>query len=168
MENEDRDNRDEEEESLSTKLRRRSQAIAERATTAVLGTIDEDGYPYTSLVEVWFDGEDSFWLLLSDLAVHSGNIGRDVRASLLIREHGEEDESALAKARGSYLGRITEADDRRDEIKSDYLKRHPHAEKFVEFSDFRFYRFRIERVRMVGGFGRIGWVSAQQMGDEKG
>lgn len=154
----------EEPDSMQQFVRRRAQTLAESATSGVLGTLDEDGYPYTSLVEVMFDGDDSFWMLLSNLAVHTRNIGRDVRASLLLRDRPDEDDEALQTTRGSYMGRVVEMEHRREEIEPRYLEVHPHAEDFVQFSDFRFYRFRIERVRLVAGFGRIGWVDVDEMG----
>ncbi len=155
------------EESTEEFVRRRAFTLAESTTEGVLGTIDSEGYPYTSLVELMFDGDDSFWLLLSNLAVHTDNIGRDVRASLLLREQPGDDQETLETTRGSYLGRVVEADDRRDEIKPQYLQVHPGAETFVDFADFRFYRFRIERARVVAGFGRIGWVGVDEMTDQQ-
>ncbi len=147
-----------EEQSLGSFLRLRSLALAEQADRGVLGTLDDEGYPYTSLVELSFDGEGNFWLLLSNLAFHTRNIRRDVRASLLIRDEEEDEGDTLATTRASYLGRIIAAEHRRDEIAEQYLARHPQAADFLKFSDFRFYRFRVERVRVVAGFGRIGWV----------
>lgn len=153
------------ESDLEQFLRRRALQLAEEATSGVLGTLDEDGHPYTSLVELVFDGDGHFWLLLSDLAEHTRNIGRDVRASLLVCDDAEDTEETLQKTRGSYRGRIVEMDHRRDDIAPRYLDVHPHAENFIDFQDFRFYRFQIERVRLVAGFGRIGWIDADEMGD---
>jgi len=36
-----------------------------------------------------------------------------------------------------------------------YLRRHPDAEMYANFSDFSFYRMEISRVHLVAGFGRI-------------
>jgi heme iron utilization protein len=143
--------------SLKTFLRQRSLQLAEEAGEAVLGTLDGEGYPYTSLVEIDYDGAGNFWMLLSNLAAHTKNIRRDVRASLLIRD-GASQQDTLATTRASYLGRVIAAEHQRDEIAKSYVARHPQAADFLKFSDFRFYRFRVERVRMVAGFGRIGWV----------
>lgn len=141
-------------------LQQQAWEMARQAKSAVLGTLDENGYPYTSLVEVIFDGEQDFWLLLSNLASHTKNIGRNVRASLWIGEEVDDEEQRLASTRGSYLGRIIEMDHRRVEIGPRYLKVHPHAEALMDFADFRFYRLRVERARIIAGFGRIGWVDA--------
>lgn len=144
----------------SMDLDERARRVAEEATDGTLATLLEGGHPYTSYVELMFDGEDSFWLLLSDLATHSDNIERDRRASLLVTGERPEDEQRLQTPRVSFVGRM-EADERGGEKMEDaYLQRHPHAEQFVEFEDFRFYRFQVERARVVAGFGRVGWVDA--------
>lgn len=141
-------------------LTRKATSMAEECGEAALATLDEEGYPYTSLVELLFDGDRHFWLLLSDLAVHTANIKRDVRASLLVRE--SSDDEAVATARGSFLGRVVESDG--DAIRSEYLAMHPHAEQYIDFSDFSFYRFRIERIRIVAGFGKISWIDVEEFG----
>ena len=145
-------------EEARQELRNRSRRLAEDSDIGVLATIDAEGYPYTSLVEVVFDGDDGFWMLLSDLAVHTQNLRRDARASLLLREQGAADQQALAHARSSFLGSVAKADHRRDEIREPYLKAHPHAAAYIDFSDFRFYRFDVEKVRFIAGFGQMGWL----------
>lgn len=151
-------------ESTEVLLRRRAQMLADQSPDGVLATLDDDGYPYTSFVELIFDGDRHFWFLLSDLAPHTSYIDRDERASLLLRESAADDEQALEATRGSYRGQIVECDDCSEEIESQYLEAHPHARQYIEFTDFSFYRFAIERVRMVGGFGKVGWVQASEMG----
>lgn len=146
--------------SLEEFLRLRSIQLAEEAGQGVLGTIDAEGYPYTSLVEILFDSEGYFWLLLSNLAAHTRNIKRDGRASLLVRDAQSVDEDPLSSTRASYQGQIVAADHLREEIADDYVARHPGAAEFLKFSDFSFYRFRVQRARVIAGFGRIGWVDA--------
>ncbi len=144
------------------KLSEIAKSLAEEIGDGVLATLDEEGYPYTSLVEVIFDGDRNFWLLLSDLAVHSANIARDARASLLLREPAKAGQHAPATERASFLGRLEQEDRCAQEIVEAYLAHHPQAQKYVEFSDFSFYRLHIERVRLVAGFGRIGWIDVEK------
>ena len=144
-------------------LLERTQTLATSAEQGVLGTLDDDGYPYTSLVELLFDGDRHFWLLLSDLAVHSDNIRRDRRASLLISDDVEDSETqTLQTARATFLGEVLEMDDRRSEVEERYLELHPEAEQFIDFSDFHFYRMSIQRARMVAGFGKVGWIDVDE------
>lgn len=121
----------------------------------VLATLDTQGYPYTSVVELLplEDGDALF--LLSDLAEHTKNLSRDPRASLLVATDSES-ERLLAQARLSVMGTLgLEQDPRHREA---YLKLHPSAATYAGFSDFRFYRLRPERTYFIGGFGRMGWA----------
>lgn len=151
-------------ESKQTALRHRSRQLAEESVIGVLGTIDGDGYPYTSVVEVVFDGDDGFYLLLSDLAVHTRNLRRDERASLLLREEAV-DQEVLNHRRGSFLGRVIKVENREDEVRAKYLTAHPRAVNFVDFSDFNFYRLAVDKVRFIAGFGQMGWVDGQALGE---
>jgi putative heme iron utilization protein len=46
----------------------------------------------------------------------------------------------------------------RDAAKQAYLKAHPTAEYYVDYSDFAFWRLEVEAVRYIGGYGRMSWV----------
>ena len=143
--------------SKDEELRQRALDLAASTTTGVLGTLDGEGYPYTSLVELVFDGKENFWLLLSDLAVHTKNVRRDERASVLLHELPAEKESGLASQRATYLGRLIQ-EEAHEEIRQAYLQQHGHAKNYIEFSDFRFFRLHVQRVRLVAGFGQMGWL----------
>ncbi len=39
-----------------------------------------------------------------------------------------------------------------------YLKRHPSARHWIEYSDFSFFRLEVQHIYFVGGFGVMGWV----------
>ena len=147
------------------KLRDRSRRLAGDRDIGVLATIDAEGYPYTSLVEVVFDGDDGFWLLLSDLAVHTRNLRRETRASLLLRGETGTDEEALANPRSSFIGSVSEVDHLREEIREPYLEAHPHAATYIDFSDFSFYRLGVEKVRFIAGFGQMGWIDGDRFSD---
>jgi putative heme iron utilization protein len=71
---------------------------------------------------------------------------------------GEGD--ALALARVTVLGTVTELhDDEREATLNVYRATHPDA-FYAAFGDFRIYRLDVASVRYVGGFGRMSWVSA--------
>jgi hypothetical protein len=62
------------------------------------------------------------------------------------------------------LGRASPIDDRAEErLKRRFLARHPDAELYVGFADFRFYRVALERAHLVSGFGKIRWLSAAEL-----
>ena len=49
-----------------------------------------------------------------------------------------------------------------------YLKRHPQSEMWVDFGDFAFYRMDIAEPYYVGGFGVMGWVTANDYRRRRG
>jgi heme iron utilization protein len=90
-------------------------------------------------------------LLLSKLAVHTKNLLSDARNSLMLDERKEGD--PLEGARVMLMGRCVKDNDAATPIA--YLRRHPDAEMYANFSDFAFYRMEVGGAHLVAGFGRI-------------
>jgi len=90
-------------------------------------------------------------LLLSKLAVHTKNLLSDARTSLMLDERKEGD--PLEGARVMLMGRCVKDNDAATPIA--YLRRHPDAEMYANFSDFAFYRMEVGGAHLVAGFGRI-------------
>lgn len=124
---------------------------------AALATLDAEGWPYVSLVLAAADERGMPLLLLSDLAEHTRNIGRDDRASLLFDGTAGLAEP-LAGPRLTVLGRIAPAPD--PAALARYVARHPGAEAWTAMRDFRLYRLVPTRAHLVAGFGRIAWIEA--------
>jgi len=120
----------------------------------------ENPWPYASLVLAAVDHDLSPILLLSGLAEHSKAIAADPRVSLLFDGTAGLDQP-LTGPRVTVLGRATPTDDPR--LKARYLARHPDAQLYAGFGDFRFYRVALERAHIVGGFGRIRWLTAAEL-----
>lgn len=117
-------------------------------------------WPYASLVLVAVDHDLSPILLLSDLAEHSKAIAADGRVSLLFDGTAGLDQP-LTGPRATLLGRASATGDER--LKRRFLDRHPDAEMYAGFRDFRFYRVALERAHLVGGFGKIRWFEAAEL-----
>jgi hypothetical protein len=105
-------------------------------------------------------------LLLSDLAVHTRNLRRDPRASLLLVAPGGEHGDPLAGSRLTLLGSVV-ADDA-TAIRQRFLERHPEARGYADFSDFAFYRLVVGRGHLVAGFGRIVDLDRKDLVDGQG
>jgi heme iron utilization protein len=120
----------------------------------------EGAWPYASLVLVAVDHDLSPILLLSDLADHTKAIAADERVSLLFDGTAGLDQP-LTGARVSLLGRAVRTYDQR--LSGRFLARHPDAEMYAGFKDFKFYRVGVERAHLVGGFGKIRWLSAAEL-----
>ena len=128
--------------------------VLRSASTASLATLSADGSPFASLVTVATDHAGGPILLISRLAVHTQNLARDDRASLLLVEPGGEAGDPLAGARLSLTGRVGPPDNE-PVIRQRFLAFHPEAEGYAGFRDFSFRRFTIGGGHLVAGFGRI-------------
>lgn len=121
------------------------------------------GFPFASLMPFALDTEGHPLILVSGLAVHTQNLKKDDRASLLVREPQSEDRDALGLARVTLMGRTPEVPDGAvEEARGRYLSAHPNARYWVDYPDFSFRRMEVEEVYYVGGFGVMGWVSAEE------
>ena len=135
---------------------------AERALTllaaapdGMLSTLTSDpaGYPYGSLVLFGLLQRDPVFLI-SGLAAHTRNLKADQRASLLVRESGPK--NPLALGRVTLVGRCEPVADP-SEARAVFLGKNPSAKFYADFGDFSYWRLRPERIRYIGGFGRMSW-----------
>ncbi|MFP4597374.1 MAG: HugZ family protein [Persicimonas sp.] len=131
------------------------------ASRGVLSTLDRrDGSPYGSLVEYVQIDEGDAAFLLSDMAEHTANFKEDARASLFVSP-GMADGRPLALERATLIGEISRVDGD-GELREAYLRTHPQANVYVDFSDFAFWRINVQRVRYIGGFGRMSWIDRER------
>ncbi len=128
-----------------------------KGRTAILATLEHQlGYPYAAVTETLPLEDGDVVIFVSNLAEHTIHLKRDPRAALLYSD-GLGLENPLAHARLSLMGRFT-LDENRALYRDAYLERFPHAAQYIDFNDFNYFRFRAERVRFIGGFGRMGWL----------
>lgn len=132
---------------------RAARHVLRSASTGSLGTLDEEGGPFASLVTVATTPAGAPLLLLSDLALHTRNLKRDPRASLLLVGPGGEGGDPLAGARLTLSGRIARDDDANHRRR--FVARHAEAGGYASFADFALYRLDVTRAHLVAGFGRI-------------
>jgi putative heme iron utilization protein len=112
------------------------------------------GDPYCSLVNIASHPDGSPILLISQLALHTQNILRDSRVSVMLDERAEGD--PLEGSRVMLAGRAEQAmGDDAVLLRRRYLNAHPSAEAFVDFKDFSFFGIRPSGAHLVAGFGRI-------------
>ena len=118
-----------------------------------LGTLDRaSGHPYASLVLVATEPDGTPLLLISRLALHTQNLGKDARASLLI-------DGTAGLGDPLTGGRLTLSGHARPtasiKAKPRFLARHTSARTYADFPDFTMYAFEIVGGHYIGGFGRI-------------
>jgi putative heme iron utilization protein len=132
----------------------------DRAALATALPVEGGAWPYASLVLAAVDHDLSPILLLSDLAEHSKAIAADGRVSLLF-DGTQGLEQPLTGPRVTLVGRAKRTADER--LARRFLARHPDAGMYAGFNDFHFYRVAVERAHLVGGFGKIRWLSAAEL-----
>jgi putative heme iron utilization protein len=143
-------------------------SLAERARTLVslgrTGSLSTHsrkfaGFPFGSVMPYAADDLGRPVLFISSMAMHTQNLHQDARASLLI---AQPDSSAdpLGAARVTLLGTAAEAP--AEEVRDLYLSRHENAKYWQEYTDFAYRRLEVSSVYFIGGFGVMGWVSAEE------
>jgi heme oxygenase (biliverdin-IX-beta and delta-forming) len=125
--------------------------LREGRSGALATLIPGSGDPYCSLVNVGTCVDGAPLFLLSKLALHTKNILADKRVSLMLDERKEGD--PLEGARVMLMGTCASTSD--TSAAHAYLRRHPEAEMFANFTDFAFYHMEIAQAHLVAGFGRI-------------
>ncbi|MBB5754022.1 HugZ family protein [Prosthecomicrobium pneumaticum] len=121
--------------------------------TATLATLGADGSPFATLVTVALTADLSPVMHLSDLAVHTKNLKRDPRASLLFVAPGGETGNPLAGNRITLTGTIARAED--EPTLRRYGWRHVPSGNHPPLADFNYYRMTVTGSHLVAGFGRI-------------
>lgn len=129
--------------------------LVRKARFGMLATLGPDGHPNASLVSLATDVDGTPLALVSALAAHAGNLGRDPRASLLLAPGGKGDPLAhgrlSVKVQARPVARESEAGAR---IRRRFLARQPKAALYVDFPDFSFFALDILGASLNGGFGR--------------
>lgn len=96
-------------------------------------------------------------LLISEMAEHTRNLRRDARCSMVIADSALG--NPLARGRVTLVGDAIV--DESDEARTAFLARNPGAAHYADFGDFAVWRIRVERVRYIGGFGRMSFLSME-------
>ena len=131
-----------------------------KAYFGTLAVRDGSKYPFVSVVVPALDGGGSPLLLLSDLSDHVKNLQADSNTSLLF-DGTEGRAEPLTGPRVTLLGTVAVTTAKED--KDAYLARHPSAELYAGFGDFRFYRFTPFEALLVAGFGKIHRLVAAEL-----
>lgn len=120
-----------------------------------------DGYPFgsTTPYDVLEDGR--LIIAISTISQHYRNLEHDARGSLFIAEQrGHFDPQAHARA--CVIGDFKEvAEEELERIRSSYLTRFPHSAARTLAHDFLYFQCIPKRIRWIGGFGSIHWISAE-------
>jgi putative heme iron utilization protein len=144
--------------------------LAERGRTLVhlsrLGTLSthsrkQPGFPFGSVMPYVGDGQGRPVFFISSMAMHTQNLRADPRASLLVAQESGGD--PLGAARITLVGEVVPVPAQETAaVRELYLSRHENARYWADFTDFAYYRMQPADVYFIGGFGVMGWVTADE------
>lgn len=141
----------------------RARTLIHLNRTGALSTMSRKhpGWPFGSVMPYALDDSGRPLFLISAMAMHTQNLQAEPRASLLVTPP-ESGADPLGASRLTLMGEITQvADEDAVVVRKIYLARHENARYWVDFDDFSFYRMQVADLYFVGGFGVMGWVTAE-------
>lgn len=138
----------------------RTLLVSERVGTLATQSQRHPGWPFASVMPFALSDDASPLFLISGMAIHTQNLLADPRVSLLVMQSGA-DADPLGSPRATLLGSVHRIDEPGESIRAAYLERHPSARYWIDFSDFSFFRLEVTDLYFVGGFGVMGWVTAE-------
>ncbi len=133
------------------------------ASVGMLSTVSRKhpGFPFGSLMPFALDAEGRPLFLISNMAMHTQNLKADPRASLFVSQ-AAVDGDPLGSARATLVGGTEPVPgEELPDARERYLAGHENSRYWVDFKDFSFFRLQPVEVYYVGGFGVMGWVSAE-------
>jgi len=141
----------------------RTRTLLSLATVGTLSSVSRKhaGFPFGSLMPYALDPAGRPVFLISNMAMHTQNLKADPRCSLFVSQ-ASADGDPLGAARATLIGDalpVQESD--LASVREQYLARHPNSRYWVDFADFGFFRLEPIDVYYVGGFGVMGWVTAE-------
>ena len=133
-----------------------ARTLVAATNVASLATLTADGDPWASLITYGALDDGAPVLCLSRLAEHGRNVAADPRASVIVAQV-DRPKDPLAAARVTLAGRVERPPDAGSlaAARGAHLGAVPAASTYIDFSDFSLWVLRIERVRWVGGYGRM-------------
>jgi putative heme iron utilization protein len=131
-----------------------ARTIAVSTNTGTLATLTASGDPWASFVTYGLlDGAPV--LCVSEMAEHGRNLTGDQRASIAIVAPST-DPDPLASGRVTLAGVVERpTGDELIAARDVHMAAVPAAKYYIDYSDFSLWVLRVQRVRWVGGYGRM-------------
>ena len=142
-------------QSANESARESARSLINSARFGTIATLDENGYPFASLITFALDRKQTPFLYVSRLSAHTKHLLANPRCSLLVGDPGKGD--PLAHPRITIQCSATVLDPASDEIiilRTIFLARHPKAALYIDFPDFLYIRLTMIEASLNGGFGK--------------
>ena len=145
---------------MTVKASRQARELLLKEYRGVLSTHSKSmpGFPFGSSVPYCLDEQGRPLILISRIAQHTHNLGKDAKCSLLVGEREADDVQAtgrvtvMAEAHKLVDPEAIEAAAQR------YYRYFPESESYHSAHDFDFWVLAPVRYRFIGGFGAIHWL----------
>ncbi len=150
---------------MSAALPREARQFLLSTRHAILSThsVKYPEYPFGSVAPFVCTQQAEPVILISDIAEHTKNIQQHPKVSLLVFSGAED---LQANARLTLMGEAIACDKHDADLRARYLRYLPQAASYFDMHDFNFYRIRIDHVRYIAGFGRMGWFEGNALNAE--
>ncbi len=138
-----------------------ARALVQVGTMASLSTLSDDGHPWGSVVTYGEMPDGAPVILVSTLAEHGRNLVRDARASIVVQQveqFGDPLDNGRVTLAGTMRAPLDDAERAIAQAAVEAVS--PAAAMYGGFGDFSLWILDIDRVRWVGGFGRMDSVTA--------
>jgi heme oxygenase (biliverdin-IX-beta and delta-forming) len=120
----------------------------------------ESGYPFGSITPyIVTDGGD-LAIFVSHLAEHTRNINKNPKVSLTIFDV-EDETTPSAGPRITCLADAYRAEEHTS-LKAKYLEKFSDSDIILELDGFQFYILKLNKIRLVAGFGDAKWLTPEQ------
>ena len=129
-----------------------ARSLCQDARFAALGVLD-DGRPMVTRVAFAQTPDDNPMSLISDLSHHTRALRADPRCSLLVGEPKEKGDP-LTHPRLTMQAEARILAEKPKDLKAHYLRAHPKAKLYLDFTDFHFVIFEPVIAHLNGGFGK--------------
>ena len=134
-----------------------AKTLVRQQHSGVLSTHSQsvEGYPFGSVVPYFMSTQGNLIIYISQIAQHTRNIKGNPKVSMTIFDSMQDD--SQASGRVTLLGDAELIDN--ENVTAQYLSLFPQAKSYQQTHDFMFYQIKAERIRYIGGFGKIFWIN---------
>lgn len=148
---------------------RNARTLLRQSELGVLSTHSKcnDGFPFGSVSTFMSTVNGDAVFYISDLAQHTKNILANSKMCLTVYSGADGNKARKsdpnADARLSLLGNAKRLDQSElAYISERFFKLYPDSRSYQGTHDFAFYKLTTERIRFIGGFGDIHWISKDE------
>jgi putative heme iron utilization protein len=149
------------------RLSRALRLLLQSRRVAALGTINDDGTPFVSMVPYAVEPTLACIVIhVSALAAHTRNLAERPVVSLLVMQGEVLAEPVHALPRVTLDLRATALESGSEPwqaCRAAYLRRFPEAEPMTQLPDFRFLALEVKGARQVAGFGAARSIDADEV-----